>query len=198
MDERSKTLLDLGIVMGRTQAFNLVAGRCTAAQAAGMRQIRNEKLYLECSDSWEQFCVEQMGISKSEANKTIHLLDENGPEYFEMAQFTRISGETYRAIAPAIRDGKLHANGEEIELCVENARKIAAAVTEMRRALPKKSARPASRHEQVANLDQLARQLVADFEALSAMERESADWPLFNATLTRTCSALRRIESKSE
>jgi hypothetical protein len=200
--DKRQALYDLGVAMGQTQALNLIAGRCTAAQAACIRRIRNEKLFLEFCDTWEEFCDIHLGISRSEANRVIHLLDEFGPGYHQMAQFTRISPATYRAIAPKIRDGALHLDGEEIELCVENAKRITAAVAELRRELPepaaKKASKPSGVSDRVADLDERARQVVADFEELAAMERENADWPLLRATLTRTCSALKRIEDKAE
>jgi hypothetical protein len=40
----------------------------------------------------------------------------------------------YRAIAPSIQDDKLHYNGEAIALIPENAEKVTAAVTELRKA----------------------------------------------------------------
>src|SRR5215471_15404041 len=119
--EKRQGLFDLGVAMGQSQALNLVAGRCTAAQAACLRRIRNEKLFLEFSDSWEEFCPAHLGISRSEANRLIGLLDEFGPGYHQVAQFTRISPATYRAIASKVQDGALHFDGEEIDLCVENA-----------------------------------------------------------------------------
>ena len=81
-----------------------------------------------------------LNISRAEADRIIRHLAEFGPAYFELSQLTRISPETFRAIAPAVSDGVLHHNGEAIPLNAENSRKVAAAVIEMRGALPKKSA----------------------------------------------------------
>src|SRR5438874_1687410 len=53
-----------------------------------------------------------------------------------MAQLTRISPETYRAIAPAVKDGALHVDGEAIELNAESSRRVADAVSRFRRAIP--------------------------------------------------------------
>jgi hypothetical protein len=36
-------LLDSGSVLGQNQAFGLVAGRCSAAQAASPRRLREDK-----------------------------------------------------------------------------------------------------------------------------------------------------------
>jgi hypothetical protein len=61
--------------------------------------------------------------------------------YFEIAQLTRISPETYRVIASFVSDGHLLHNGESIALNSANSRKVAA---EMRRELSatKDAARP--------------------------------------------------------
>ena len=114
----------------------MIAGRCTAAQAAGIRRLRNEKLYLACCPTWEEFCPKYLHISRAAADRTVQLLDKNGPIYFEMSQLVRISPATFRAIAPVIKDGALHLNGQAIELSMENANQVAAAVAEFRRALP--------------------------------------------------------------
>jgi hypothetical protein len=53
-----------------------------------------------------------------------------------MSQLVRISPAAFRAIAPYIKDGALHLNGQTIELSTENAKQVAAAVSEFRRALP--------------------------------------------------------------
>ena len=119
--------LDLGVILGRTQALGLIAGRCTAAQAAGIRRLRNEKLSLACCPRWEEFCPKYLHISRTEADRTIRLLDEKSI-YFKMSQLVRISPAAFRAIAPYIKDGALHLNGQTIELSTENAKHVAAAV----------------------------------------------------------------------
>jgi hypothetical protein len=131
--EDQNPLLDLGIALGQQHAFAIVAGRCSAAQAETLRRIREEKLYLHCSPLWREFCPQYLGMSSSQADRIIHLLDEFGPKYFSVAQLTRISAEVYRAIAPAVQDGVLEYNGQTIELAPENARAVTAAVTALRR-----------------------------------------------------------------
>src|SRR5215831_24415 len=132
-------VLELGIALGQTNAFGLVAGRCSAAQAEGIRRSREQKLYKGCAEKWDDFCPQYLKMSRSEADRTIKLLEEFGPAYFELSQLTRVSPETYRAIAPHIENGALRYNGEAIELNTENSRKVAAAVAEMRSAIPKKT-----------------------------------------------------------
>jgi hypothetical protein len=132
-------LLQLGAILGQSHAFGLIAGRCTAAQVESLRRLREEQLFKRCCESWREFCPKYLKMSRSEADRLIKLFDEFGPTYFELSQLTRISPETYRAIAPAIEDGALHFNGEAIPLNADNSRALAAAIAEMRSALPKKS-----------------------------------------------------------
>jgi hypothetical protein len=124
--------VNLGRLLGRREAFTMVAARCSAADAALLRQIRDERLYLGHAKDWDEFCTAHLGMRRSNANRLIGLLNEFGPQYFEVAQLTRISPATYRAIAPSIRDGALHTNGEAIALIPENAERVAAAVAELR------------------------------------------------------------------
>src|SRR4051812_30691172 len=114
----------LGRLLGRREAFNTIAARCSGAEAANLRELRATKNYLECRD-WAEFCSKHLHMSRENANRIIRLLEHFGPQYFEVAQLTRISPETYRAIAPAIQDGALYTNGEAIALVPENADRVA-------------------------------------------------------------------------
>src|SRR5690348_3566993 len=109
-------LLELGVAVGQNHAFGLVAGRCSAAQAEGLRRLRDQKLYKRCTEKWGEFCPRYLKMSRAEVDRTIQLLEEFGPAYFEVSQLTRISRETFRTIAPSIGNGVLHHNGEAIEL----------------------------------------------------------------------------------
>jgi len=100
----------------------------------------DKKLYLDYAKNFNEFCQKHFHTSKENATRLIRLLEEFGPTYFEVAQLTRISPATYRAIAPAIRDQTLHHNGEAIALIPENAGKVAAAVAEVRKTVTIKPA----------------------------------------------------------
>jgi hypothetical protein len=126
----------------------------------------------------------------------IQLLDEFGPGYFEVSGLTRISPETYRAIAPAVKDGVLHFQGQPIELTTENSRKIAAAVAELRRALPAKEAAPApplEMHKRLAELEKRSSALLKEFQEISRLERHGENWLRFTSILSHVYSALARI-----
>jgi hypothetical protein len=186
---------DVGVCMGLSQAFGLLAGRCSAAQAENLRRIREEKRYKSCSPHWRDFCSRYLKMSQTQVDQLIRLLDEFGPGYFEMAQLIRISPDTYRAIAPAVRDRALHCNGRTIELDPRNAQEVAAAVAELRRqAPPRKPARQVEMHRRLAALDKRCSAIVAEFEEISRKERCGEDWLLFTAVVSRVRAALTRIE----
>src|SRR3954470_13287896 len=113
--------LDMGILLGHSQAFALIAGRCSAAQASAIRRLRNEKLYRSVTAKWGDFCATHLKMSKRNADQIIALFDEFGPAYFEVSQITRISAESYRKIQPCIEDGALHHQGRAIALIEGNA-----------------------------------------------------------------------------
>jgi hypothetical protein len=123
----------LGAWVGRKQAFAEVAGRCSAADAECMRQARESKHYRTLGMSWGEFCKQRMGMSRASADRIIGLLQEFGPQYFVLAQATGINAVEYRRISGAVRGQALLHAGEEIPIQVENAPRLAAAVTELRR-----------------------------------------------------------------
>jgi hypothetical protein len=185
-------LVDLGVVLGQTQAFGMVAGRCTAAQALGLKRLREEKLYKPCAETWEAFCRNHLKVSKTEANRTIRLLDEFGPDYFDLSALTRISPETYRALAPAVKDGALHFNGEAIALKPENSRKVTAAVAELRRSI-QFLGRNLRITDRIVELDKRCSAIVAEFEEIARDDALLEARLLFNSALSRVCDELGRV-----
>jgi hypothetical protein len=203
-------LLDLGFALGQTHTFGLVAGRCSAAQAEGLRRLREQKTYKCCAETWDDFCHGYLKISKREADRTIALLEEFGPAYFDLSQLTRISPETYRAIAPEIHGGALHYQGEAIELNPENSRKVAAAVAEMRSAIPKPT--PLSErltqelndicHEsnlelRIQKLEIHWRAVVEELEKLARDQRLGIARRLLNRSLDRMRDELIRVAAEN-
>jgi hypothetical protein len=157
--------LDLGTVLGRTQAFGLVAGRCSTAQAACLREIRDQKLYKRRCANWNQFCREHLHMARNQVNHLIDLLNEFGPDYFELSQLTRVSPETYRAILPALHDKSLHFDGEAIALIPANAARISAAVTQLRKAAATEPPKP-SEKERLAAVDRRCSEVLAELTDL--------------------------------
>jgi hypothetical protein len=133
-----------------------------------LQEMRERKVFEgHCAD-WGEFCEKYLHISKTNANRIIHLLEEFGAQYFEVAQLTRISPETYRAIAPAIQDGALHAEGEAIALIPENAEKVAAAVAAVRKKERKPTAEPPAPTDPVTAVIERGTALADEMSALSS------------------------------
>jgi hypothetical protein len=131
-----EALLDLGKVLGQSVAFGTIAGRCSAAQAAALGQARAEKAHRRFGMTWKEFCPKHLRMSGTQADEIIRLLREFGPEYFENTETVRISPDTYRLVAPLIREKTLHVEGETLELNCANVQRVARRMRESQRALP--------------------------------------------------------------
>ena len=188
-------VLDLGMLLGQNQAFGFLAGRCSAAQAEGIRRLRNEKLYKRVTEDWKAFCPQYLKMSGTQADYIIRLWEEFGAGYFEVAQLTRVSPETYRALEPTVNEGVLSLNGERIELTVQNSRKVAAAVSEIRRSLPSKKAEPElGVDERIRRLDRLCTNVIDEFTAIPRGSDERTR--IFKSALVRLHAALTQIRNE--
>lgn len=125
--------VELGTWIGRKQAFSLIAGRCSAADAECIRQMRNKRAYRAVGLNWDRFCRERLGICRATADLIVRHLDEFGPTYFTLVQVMRITADEYRRIASAVSGEKLLHAGEEIPIEAENAPRLAAAIEDLRR-----------------------------------------------------------------
>src|SRR5262249_30281111 len=124
--------LDLGAWLGRKQAFSLIAGRCSAADAECLRQARDSQKHRALGMSWDEFLRRYVGIGRTSAVKMSHLLEEFGPKYFELAAVVRITPEEYRRIAPAVTPDGLQHRGRVLEIAMHNAPALSEAVQELR------------------------------------------------------------------
>jgi hypothetical protein len=183
---------DIGRLLGRREAFSVVAGRCTAAEAEQMRQIREKKLYLGRAPDWSSFCVNDLHMSKDTANRMIRCLEEFGPNYFVLAQLTQVSPTTYRSIAPSIRDEALHHNGEAIALIPENAEKVAAAVADLRKAVVVNSKEEPTPEDPLPALEKECVELAAKIEQL--VPRIQCHREYFRAAVCGLRDRLNRVE----
>jgi hypothetical protein len=125
--------VDLGRWLGARQAFALVAGRCSAADAECIRRLREERYYRRLTPSWGEFCKRHLGISKAWADRIIQYLNEFGPAYFLLAHVAKVTPEEYRRMSGSVRGQALLHAGEEIPIEAENAGRLAAAIEELRR-----------------------------------------------------------------
>lgn len=178
---------ELGSLVGRHEAFGLIASRCSAADAATLRRIRDQELWRSQASTWNEFCETRLRMSRGNVNRLIRLLEEFGDPYFTVAQATRITPQTYRAIAPAIRDNALHVGGETIALTEENAPRIAAAVDALRKTIAVKAveAPPEAAEDAAAaegsweSLDRRCGDLIAEISgALSAVRSQQGECAL--------------------
>jgi len=187
----------LGMRLGNRRALAAVAGRCSAADAECLRRIRDQKLYLRRAATWEEFCPNHLGLSRAHANRIIRNLEEFGPDFFEVAQLTRITPEQYRAIAPAIREKNIHVNGQAIALIPENSDRVTAAVAELRQAAPP-AAVPLSPQERMAALGRRFGQLTADFEEFAATPLSLAERSQLGAVLSPVITTLECLHRRQQ
>ena len=166
---------ELDQLLGERRAFSRVADSCSAADADCLRRMRDEKLYRSKNVNWSQFCAQYLDISKTEVDRIIRRFEEFGQAYFDVSRIVRISPESYRAIAPAVKGKTIEYNGESIALIPENSQRVAAAVHALRQAAapkpaPKAAIEPAapqplarvSVHERINLLERRAYELDAE------------------------------------
>jgi hypothetical protein len=138
-----KALREAAFWTGRQQAFAMIAGKCSAAKAASLKELRESRAHEPLGLTWEQFCAEYAGIGRSQADELIRRYDELGEEYFRLAEIARISTNTYRNIAPRIDGECIELDGEKIPIAPENATRIRAGLrrlhSELRDALDDQS-----------------------------------------------------------
>jgi len=140
----SAALSELDQMIGERRAFSRIGDSCSAADAECLKRIRTRKLYLLKNVSWDGFCWNYLDISRAEADKIIRRFDEFGDSYFNLSRIVRISPESYRAIAPAIKGKTIEYEGEQVPLVPDNARRVNAIVQSLRvAALPKRQPKPA-------------------------------------------------------
>ena len=182
---------ELGMMLGSRRAYASVAGRCSAADAECLRRVREKKLYASRAATWDEFCPKFLGLSKAQANRVIRYLEEFGPDYFELAQLTRVTPEQYRAIAPSVREKSIHVQGEAIALIPENSDRIAAAVAELRQA--QSTAPEASVGEGMVAFERRFARAIAEFAEFSRSPMSLSQRSQTNAVLSKAVLDLKRL-----
>jgi hypothetical protein len=177
--------VDLGTWMGRKQAFSLMAGRCSAADAECIRKMRGDRTYRALGLNWDKFCRERLGISRSTADSIVRQLEEFGPAFFTLAQVMHITADEYRRIASAVSGGKLLHAGEEIPIEAENAPRLAVAIEDLRRQRKAEAAaRPSTNHQAMdsqatgAGIDAVFEKIEGALEAVSQDLEHACALPL--------------------
>jgi len=186
---------DLGEMIGMRKAFGSVAGRCSAAMAASIKRVRDEKLFKCRAETWEQFCPKHLGMSSVHANRLIRHLEDFGPEFFQLSQLARISPREYRALAPSVKDGALMRNGRAIALIPENYEKVSEAIAEWR-AEVNGSAVPKWRYpvESLPSLEKRGLKVAEEFSEMLRTGPSDEHRTRIVTALKGICSALFRAE----
>jgi hypothetical protein len=193
--EAMEQALELGILLGKRQAFSAVAGRCTAAHVDAMRRMRDGKLYLHFAPNWGEYCLEFLKVTSRHTNRQIACLEEFGPVYFELAQLTSITPAAYRVIAPAVQCDGIHLGGEVIALIPENAEKAAEAVARLLAEGEAKSEAPAPNvAAQLAALERRGRQVANAFAALAESDLGAENREALFQTVQEVRLELLRVE----
>lgn len=164
---------DVGALVGRRQAFALVAGRCSAADAETLSEIREKKLFRTMEATWEDFCAKRIGMTRSYVDRIIRQYRELGPAFCKLNSFTRIKPAEYRMISGAVTEDGLAYGGEVIALDAENAPRLADAVEALRRDCVVET-NPVDQAEQAfAKANKAVKSAVAEFARLEAMDLDA-------------------------
>ena len=120
--------VDAGELTGRQQAFAMMAAKCSFAQAVCIKQIHDTRAYEKYGLSWEDFCPKHLGISRAQAERHIHRLDEFGEAWFRLSTLARISPDLFREIQDRVTADTIELDGEQIPLIPANTQKIRAGI----------------------------------------------------------------------
>jgi hypothetical protein len=162
---------DLGTLLGRHQAFGMMANKCSAADAHSLREIRRGKLYRAIGLTWEEFCPRHAGICHKTADQIIHRLEELGDGYFDVSQIISLSVAEYRALEPAAGGSAIEFGGERIAITRESAAKIIEAVRAVRSQIRVEREQRTRMPEIDAVWDALRNQLNRCFERINGFGR---------------------------
>jgi hypothetical protein len=125
-------LLEVGTWIGRHQAFSLIANKCSGADAACLREIRENKHYKALGLTWEEFCSRHTGVDRRTADRIVERLEEFGEAYFNLSQLMPIQPSGYRELASSVTGNTLELDGQKIAITPEHASRIIDAVRELR------------------------------------------------------------------
>jgi len=196
-NNRIESAIDLGTWLGRRQAFAAVAGRCSAADAECLRNVREKKLFRACRLTWEEFCRQRAGISRSGADQIIRHLEEFGPAYFHLSAVTRITPESFRLIAASVTEQGVRHGGELIAFRAENAARLATAIDALRACAESQPQGPAPAAEDPAcRLRRVVKVLEAAFvelENASTLEMDLIQRESLRASIEQGVKRLGRI-----
>ena len=132
-EQTAEGKLNAGRWLGRHEALDMVAHSCSGVDAACLKKIRDEKLYLDVAPNWDQFCRKELRTTRKRIDGMIRRLNEFGPAYFDLLRLTHVTADEYRQIAPAVSAEGVKIAGEVVAIAPENKDKLDAAVAGVRR-----------------------------------------------------------------
>jgi len=173
--------LKLGQWLGRREAFGLIAGRCSAAEIETVRQIRDEKLYLDLNCTWDECCTRHLHASRRSVERELGYLRKYGPAFFTVRQLTHLAVKEYESIAGHITEQGVNLDGALIAVTADNNHQLAAAVEELLKRAeprqPKTAPEPVAIDAVVKRCRTIAEQLQSlngDLDAAQRLELASA------------------------
>jgi hypothetical protein len=132
LSQQQSQILETGYWAGRHQALGMISGKCTAAQAHALKEMRDNRIHDAVGLSWEDFCAQCLHICRATADNIIRRYNELGADYFRLSEICRLSPETFQSVAPRIQGDFVELDGERIEISGENAQKIRAGIRRLR------------------------------------------------------------------
>ena len=142
MKPESIESLNLGKWIGRGQAFAVSASHSLLSQAKCWKEIHDSGSYKASGLNWDEFCTQEIGLSRQYVEELIGNLEEFGETFCQMLQIVKISPDVYRAISPKIDGEAIEIDGEMVPIALENAGRIRAAVLQMRGELRQAKQKP--------------------------------------------------------
>lgn len=118
--------------LGRREAFGLVAGRCSAADVECLRQIRDNKLYLENSKNWDEFCRVHLRTSRRKIDTALGQLERHGRTFFHATQMLRLTEAEFCAIKEHLTEEGAMLDGDLVAWTPENGPRIAEGLAKLR------------------------------------------------------------------
>ena len=196
-DAAAVPLLEVGVALGQSEALGIMAGRCTAAQAAALKRLRDSKTYQRLNPTWRDFCTIYLRMSGAHADNIICAYEQFGESYFEMMRYARISPDSYRDVQPLLKDGALEVEGERIEFAPENAARIRDAVAEARRQARDRR-KPGSLDFLLDNLEKRVDQLIQDLRAIAPRAYNETRWRRFRGVLEFLCEQVAGLRAEHQ
>jgi len=182
--------------VGRQQAFAIIANQCSAAQAECLKALHDSHAYENYSLTWEQFCDQHIGLSRSQADRIISQLEEFGANYFRLSQLTRISPAVYRELNPHIEDETIDIDGETIPLNPDNTPRLRAAVQRFRTQL-QKTRKDAEAHEaSIINLTDRTRAIVDELDKRSTLVLPDGEYAALKGLIEFSITHFTRLRHK--